>query len=142
MQTPCSDYRETKGLIYFARMLDKIRQHGRGELGAEYLENLGTAQSADGFCCNYLRVRYDDLRARALEGGTDEQLLEWCFEKGRRLNEGDLMVWNGFLSKIGWRDFASGALEEAKNALGVEDRADIGAIADVIDFEEGRRPSP
>ncbi len=28
-QTPCSDHIETKGLIYFARMLDKIRLKGR-----------------------------------------------------------------------------------------------------------------
>ena len=33
-QTPCSDYVETKGLIYFARMLDKIRLHAAGPIGA------------------------------------------------------------------------------------------------------------
>jgi hypothetical protein len=31
-----------------------------------------------------------------LQGGTDEEILEWCFEKGRRLNQGDLVVWNVF----------------------------------------------
>src|SRR5438552_278732 len=30
-QTPCSDHIKTKGLIYFARMLDKIRLKARGE---------------------------------------------------------------------------------------------------------------
>ena len=35
-QTPCSDYIETKGLIYFARMLDKIRLKAAGELPPEY----------------------------------------------------------------------------------------------------------
>src|SRR5438046_10479252 len=35
-QTPCTDYKETKGLIYFARMLDKIRLHAEGRLAAGY----------------------------------------------------------------------------------------------------------
>ena len=72
------------------------------------------AKAADGVCCNFLRVHYRDLRERVLQGGTDEEILEWCFEKGRRLNEGDLFVWNGFASKLGWRDSASSILEEAK----------------------------
>ena len=80
------------GMMYFPRMLDKIRLHARGELGSDYHANLGHAKAADGTCCNFLRVNYADLRARVLAGGSDEEILEWCFEKGRRLNEGDIMV--------------------------------------------------
>src|SRR5213596_2472849 len=36
MQTPVSDRVETKGLVYFARMLDKIRLKARGELPPDY----------------------------------------------------------------------------------------------------------
>jgi hypothetical protein len=74
-----------------------------------------------------------------LAGGTDEEILEWSFEKGRRLNEGDLIVWNGFLSKFGWRDFATPTLERIKKRGGIEDRIDIVTIPDLIDFDEGRR---
>ena len=81
-------------MAYFPRMLDKIRLHARGELGADYHENLGSATALDGVCCNFLRMKYDELRERVLQGGSDEEILEWCFEKGRRLNEGDLFVWN------------------------------------------------
>ena len=35
-KTPCTDYIETKGLIYFARMLDKLRLKAAGELPPEY----------------------------------------------------------------------------------------------------------
>ena len=62
-------------------------------------------RSADGMCLNFLRVNYDELRERVLQGGSDEEILEWCYEKGRRLNEGDLMVWNEFMTKFGWNDF-------------------------------------
>ncbi len=37
MQTPCSDYKETKGVIYFARMLDKIRLKADRRLPEDYL---------------------------------------------------------------------------------------------------------
>ncbi len=42
---------------------------------------------------------------RVLQGGNDEEILDWCFETGRALNEGDLLVWNSSLSKLGWTDF-------------------------------------
>jgi len=128
----------TNGMMYFPRMLDKIRLHARGELHEDYHANLGAARAADGACSNLLRVRYDDLRERVLQGGTDEDILEWCFEKGRRLNEGDLVVWNGFASKLGWRDFATPMLERMKKANGISDRDDIATISDLIDFDEGR----
>ena len=126
-------------MMYFPRMLDKIRLHARGELGEDYHINLGHRKAADGACVNFLRVSYPDLRERVLAGGTDEKILEWCFEKGRRLNEGDLLVWNGFLSKFGWRDFATPTLERIKKKGGIEHRGDIVTIPDLIDFDEGRR---
>src|SRR5438270_2396799 len=86
----------TRGMAYFPRMLDKIRLHARGELGSDYHRNLGRGQAADGKCSDFLRVKYEDLRERVLQGGSDEEILDWCFEKGRRLSEGDLTVWNGF----------------------------------------------
>ena len=89
-------------------------------------------------CCNFLRVNYEELRERVLEGGSDEEILEWCFEKGRRLNEGDLFVWNGFATKLGWRDRVTPRLEARKKALGVADRSDIACIPDLIDFDEKR----
>jgi Domain of unknown function (DUF5069) len=125
-------------MVYFPRMLDKIRLHARGELSEEYHKNLGAQRAADGACCNFLRVNYVDLVERVKQGGSDEEILEWCFEKGRRLNEGDIVVWNGFASKLGWRDFATPLLEENKEKYGAGDRADIVTIPDLIDFDEGR----
>jgi hypothetical protein len=129
----------TSGMMYFPRMLDKIRLHARDELHQDYHENLGRLKTADGACCNYLRVHYRDLRERVLQGGTDEKILEWCFEKGRRLNEGDIVVWNGFSSKLGWNDFATPVLERQKRKHGITDRADIATIPDLLDFDEGRK---
>ncbi len=53
-------------------------------------------------------------------------------------NEGDLMLWNSFASKLGWRDFATPLLEKRKKEMGIEDRADIVTIPELIDFDEKR----
>jgi hypothetical protein len=135
---PKSPKEMTKGMMYFPRMLDKIRLHGCGDLPEEYHKNFGTPRTADSACCNFLRVHHRDLCERVKQGGTNEEILEWCFEKGRKPNEGDLFLWNGFASKIGFRDFATETLVEQKQKLGIADRDDIQTIPDLMDFEEGR----
>jgi hypothetical protein len=139
---PKSLKEEIKGMLYFPRMLDKIRLHARGELHEDYHKNLGAPNTSDSACCNLLRVNYPDLVERVKQGGSDEEVLEWCFEKGRRLNEGDMMIWNAFVSKLGWRDFATPTLKETKQKLGIKQRKDIKTIGDLIDFEEGRADEP
>ncbi|PYK12098.1 MAG: DUF5069 domain-containing protein [Verrucomicrobia bacterium] len=130
---PRSPKETTKGMMYFPRMLDKIRLHARGELHEDYHDNLGAPRTLDGACCNFLRVNYADLRGRVLQGGTDEQVLEWCFEN---------VVWNAFASKLGWRDSVAATLERRKKERGIADRTDILTIPDFIDFDERRSPEP
>ena len=89
--------------------------------------------------CNFLRIDYEQLRQRVLEGGSDEEILGWCYQNGRRLNEGDLLVWNNFNAKFGWNDFATPTLERRKKELGISHRADIQTMGDLFDYEEGRR---
>jgi Domain of unknown function (DUF5069) len=137
---PKSPKEMTKGMMYFPRMLDKIRLHLCGELHEDYQENFGALKAADGVCSNFLRVHHRDLIERVKQGGTDDEILEWCFEKGRRLNDGDLFVWNGFASKLGWRDSISPRLEQRKKEAGISERDDIVTIPDLIDFDEGRFP--
>jgi gluconokinase len=108
MQTPCPDYKETKGLVYFARMLDKIRLKGRGELPPDYFVGVDDDPTMfDARCTRFLGVNYDELAIRALQGGSDEEILEWCFKQGRRPSEEEIKIWNAFLLKRGWRDEAS-----------------------------------
>ncbi len=140
MQTPCSDYRETKGLIYFARMLDKIRLHAAGRLAEEYFVGVDDPTFFDARCTRFLAVNYDELVERTLQGGSDEEILEWCFARGRRPTEEEILVWNAFISKRGWRDEASAELQEAKERSSWGDRNDIQTWVDLHEVEEGRTP--
>ena len=141
MQTPCTDYNETRGLVYFARMLDKIRLKARGELPPGYFTGPEPdATVFDARCTRFLGVNYDDLVDRTLKGGSDEEILEWCFEKGRRPGEEEIEIWNSFILKRGWRDAGSADLAATKKEMGWADRADIQTWVDLHDADEGRRP--
>jgi len=122
---------------YFPRLLDKIRLFACGELRLDFHDNLG--RGADGWCCGFLHVSYDELKARTLEGGADGEIFEWCQQNGRRLNETDLMVWNSFVAKLGWNDFASKQLAKLKNEHGMEERHDILTMLDFFEVDEGRK---
>ena len=134
---PRSTQDPTEGLRYFARMLDKIRLHAEGKLDPDYHENMG--RGADARLTQFLHIDYDKLRARVLEGGTDGEILEWCYTHGHRLDENDKLIWNGFISKLGWNDAASEHLAESKAAAGLADRADIQTLGHLFDVEEGRK---
>lgn len=139
MKTPTkSAYETAHGMAYFPRMLDKIRLHAKGELRADFHANLG--KGADGRCLDFLRIDYEALKARVLIGGTDEEILEWCFENGRRLNEGDIIVWTGFITKLGWNDFVSPRLRQVKAENGLANRDDIQTMAQFFEVDEGRKP--
>ena len=68
-----SAYDEVGGIVYFGRMLDKIRLKARGELPADY--NVGTKEwlDFDSRCTRFLKVRYGELKKRTLRGGSDRQ---------------------------------------------------------------------
>ena len=140
MRAPCSDYRETKDLIYFARMLDKIRLHASGELPPDYFVGVDDPTFFDSRCTRFLGVDYGALVERTLQGGSDEEILEWCFAQGRRPSEEEIEIWNAFLAKRGWRDAGSADLKSAKERLGWGEREDIQTWVDLHDAEEGRTP--
>lgn len=137
---PCSAYERIGGIVYFARMLDKIRLHVAGGLRLDFHANLGSG--FDGRCCRFLGVEYSALRERVLAGGTDSEILAWCFAQGTRPNEEQILVWNKFMLKRGWRDEDDGSTQELnryKAASGLADRADILTFFDYYEVDEGRK---
>jgi gluconokinase len=127
-------------LVYFGRMLDKIRLHADGKLPADYTSNLG--EGFDKACVQLLGVKYEDVVNRTKEGGTDEEILEWSRKNGRALIDQDQYVWNEFMRKRGWSDSASQRLAERKAESGFSARDDIQTFFDYIDADEGRPPAP
>ena len=127
------------GIVYFGRMLDKIRVHARGELPADYLPKLGSG--FDGWCVGFLQVDYHDLVSRVKEGGTDEEILEWCFLRGRKPGDTEIYVWNEFMRKRGWDDELSETLLRRKKEAGMAGRSEIRTMFNFIDADEDRAVS-
>lgn len=117
-------------------MLDKIRAHERGELPAEYQPNLG--RGFDESCVSFLHVDYHDVEALAKQRLSDEEMLQRCFELGRRPSDEEIHIWNTFMRKRGWNDEISDTLERRKREGGMENRSDIRTMFDFIDADEGR----
>lgn len=132
-----SPHDEVGGMVYFGRMVDKIRRHLDGSLPADLVENLG--QGFDDRCCRFLRIAYADLRERVRQGGTDEEILEWAMSRGRRPDPDDLEMWNDFMRKRGWNDAVTERLKFRLAEAGATHRTDIQTMFDYIDFDEGRK---
>ncbi len=134
-------YAKVGRLVYFGRMLDKIRLHAAGKLPADYVANLGDGQFyvLDGRCCRFLGVPYSEIRDRTLAGGTDEEILAWVHARGTPRTDEECHMWNRFILKLGWRDERSVVLPERIRASGLEGKP-IETLADHIEYDEGRDP--
>ena len=134
-----SPYSKVGRVVYFGRMLDKIRLHDAGTLPvADYAANLG--KGFDLRCVSFLRVPYDELKARVLAGGsTDEQLLAWAHERGGARTDEECEIWNGFMMKRGWRDAGADILAKRIAESHLEHHTVL-TMFDYIDFDEGRDP--
>jgi hypothetical protein len=128
-----SPYEKVGGLVFFGRLLDGIRLRERNST-AHWQR--GISEAAAGRCVRFLRVSYEALEERTLQGGSDDELLEWCFRCGRRPTNEDIQMWNAFMTKRGWRDDASESLARAKTGAGLGHRTDIQTCFDLLVLAE------
>ena len=135
-----SCYDKVGRLIYFGRMLDKIRLHAAGQLPPDYAENLGEHQfTLDGRCCRFLGVPYSEIKERTLAGEPDEAVLNWAHAHGASRTDEECNVWNRFIAKLGWRDERSHVLPQRIQESGLTGKP-IETLIDHIEFDEGRDP--
>ncbi len=135
-----SPHEQVNGLVYFGRMLDKMRLAAAGQLPPDWEAARGTKSktSFDSRCCRFLHIQYAAIEAETLKGGkSDEELLEWAFEHGRRPGEEDIEIWNAFMTKRGWHDAATQRLNERLAEIGLPPGT-VQTMFDFIDLDEGR----
>jgi len=130
------------GIVYFGRMLDKIRLSAAGRLPADY--NTGTASwwDFDSRCTRFLGIGYDALVERVRRGGTDRKILTWCFHEGHGPSDEQIEIWNTFMQKRGWNDGTSSSLLTEKTAAGLGEREEIVTWFDLFVADERPRRKP
>ena len=132
-----SPYDRVGGLVFFGRMLDKIRLHAAANLHPDYHKNVG--KGFDFRCAEHLGVSYDEIVQRTLAGGTDEEILAWCRAKGGPRTDLQVEMWNSFLMKRGWRDSVSDVIQQRVIEYGLQGKG-IETFFDLIEYDEGRDP--
>ena len=135
-----SAYEKLGGIVWIPRMLEKIRMNQRDELPEDYKPYVG--KGFDGRCIRFLGIDYQQLVKRTLEGGEDEEILEWIFENGRKPSDDEILMWNDFMSKRGWRnsDGNPDDFQKYKEKYGLGHREDILTYFDFYEVDEGRKP--
>ena len=136
MKYPRSPKDTVGGIVYFGRMIDKTRLMNAGELHPELHANLG--KSFDERASSFVGVPYESIRARVGEGGSDDEILGWCFQNGKRPTDEQIEIWNDFMRKRGWNDDLSEKLIQRKKESGFELRDEIQTMFQYIDADEGR----
>jgi hypothetical protein len=134
-----SPFDQVNGLVYFGRMLDKIRLAAAGQLPEGWQAARGTAMptSFDARYCRFLQIDYATLETETLKGGSDEQLLAWAFANGHQPSEEEIEIWNAFMTKRGWRDAGTQRLNERLAELGLPPGT-VQTMFEFIDLDEGR----
>jgi len=134
------------GLVYFPRMLSKIRLHAAGRLPEAYVPYLGDGAPEfgghvfDARCCRLLGVPYEAVKEKTLSGLDDAAVLAWARTAGKNPTVEEVEVWSGYASKRGWRDDATPAMRRWAEKLGAHPDAVV-TWFDGFDVDEGRKPA-
>jgi hypothetical protein len=131
-----SPYDKTCGLVYFGRMVDKIRAIARGEVPSEHIDKFEA--DFDQKCATFLGVTYDAVVTYVNQGLTDQAILQSCFAMGHRPSEGEIHMWNEFMRKRGWNDELSATLETQKKKRAMLSRSEIQTMFQFMDANSGR----
>ena len=134
-----SPFDQVKGIVYFGRMLDKIRLAAAGKLpeGWQPMRGATVKGTFDARCCKFLQIDYAALEAETLKGRSDEELIAWAFSNGRKPSEEEIEVWNEFMMKRGWRDAATERLNFRLSEIGLPPGT-VQTMFEFIDLDEGR----
>jgi hypothetical protein len=129
-----------QGVVYMARLIDKIRLSLKGELPQEYEEMRGRSDGRgfDALFCDMLGFDYKGLEEQIRNGADDDSAVNWVWRVRGLPSEWDKRLWNNFMLKFGLNDEMSEMLIDARKRYNLSHREDIITFADLLDADEGR----
>ena len=129
------------GIAHLGRLIDKIRlRHAGGIPDYNYL-----TVGFDKYLLDLLNLDGEELERQVLQGGTDEDILQWVKSRAGHLSETDLDRWNDRILTGGPQDEAARRRFQARlNDVAAKRGVAVGALpavstwADLIELDEGR----
>ena len=129
------------GIAHLGRLIDKLRlRHAGGIPDYNYL-----TVGFDKYLLDLLSLDGEDLERQVLQGGTDEDILQWVKSRARHLSEADLEGWNGRILTSGPQDEAARGRFQArlrdvaaKRGVAVSALPTVSTWVDLIELDEGR----
>ena len=113
-------------------IVDVLAPHGHGEFGL--LQGQVVRANAD----DWPRRQHVVERRQQIPVATQEEVLAWAEAKGRKLSTNEIEIWNGFMTKRGWRDEANEVLARRLKENGLTAEAGVDTMFDYIEVDEGR----
>jgi hypothetical protein len=138
IKTPRTPYEKIGGLMFLGRTIDKIRLKAAGQLRPDFFALMGDGY--DGRLMKYLNLEYPKFAEFVLSGASNDECWQYCVRHGRKLSDVDLLIWNDFAAKRGWKDAVSELLEKFKAESGLAERRDIQTFFEYWEVDEGRKP--
>jgi len=129
------------GIAHLGRFIDKIRLRHAGQIQDYNYITVGF----DKYLIEFLAIDAKDFEQRVLDGGTDEELLDWTLLHGRKPSAREIAEWSQSLLASGPKDEAArqrfqGRLKDIamKRGVAVSALPSVTTWADVIELDEER----
>ena len=129
------------GIAHLGRLIDKIRLRHAGRIQDYNYLTVGF----DKYLLDLLKLNGEELERHVLQGGTDDDIVQWVKSRASHVRDEDIRRWNDRILTSGPQDEAArrrfqGRLNDiaAKRGVAVETLPAVATWADVIELDEGR----
>ena len=140
-QYPRSPKEQVGGLCHLGRLIDKIRMRKAGQIQDYNYLTVGF----DKYLLDKLEIQGVDLEKRALEGGTDEEIVDWVKANGKALTDEEKAQWNEMVlngrpkNDQAQQRFNAKVEDVAKKrGISVDQLPKVSTWADCIELDEDR----
>ncbi len=131
---PRSGREQVGGIVFLGRTIDKMRAFVNGTQG-EYNSHRGLSSRV----FNLFGVTPEQFEQAVRENPTDEGVLQWLQEHGKRPSQQEIEAHNQAVLTAGpQNDEGKARFRASLERLGFGDRTDVTTFVDSEDLEEGR----
>ena len=132
---------QVRGLCHLGRLIDKIQLRHAGKIQDYNYLTVGF----DKYLLDLLEIKGEELEKRVLQGGKEEELVDWVMNNGKSLTEEGRAQWNSMvLNGVPQNEQAQRRFDALiasiaeKRGVSIDSLPQVKKWVDAIDLDEGR----